>query len=133
MHESTELQDLIVGFFAALEAKDAGFFERHVARGPELRLIGSSGEWFGGAEGFDLIRQQAANGLGELHSAAEQAEAYSIGDVGWGAAVIRYSHDSGQTAMARETFVFRRFDRTWKLVQSHTSFPVSNEDAFQLG
>lgn len=32
--------------------------------------------------------------------------------------------------MGRETFVFHRFDRTWELVQSHTSCPVADEDAF---
>lgn len=131
MHESTELRELIIGCFHALANGDAEFFECHVICGAELRLIGAtSEEWFGGIEGFELLRRQAANGRGELQSAAEQVEAYSSGDVGWGAAVIRYSYGADQVALARETFVFHRFDRTWKLVQSHTSFAVSDEDAF---
>ena len=131
MQESTELRELIIGCFRALANGDAEFFERHVLLGPELRLIGStSEEWFGGIEGFDLLRQQATNGRGELRASAEQVEAYSSGDVGWGAAAIRYSYGTGQIVMGRETFVFRRFDGTWKLVQSHTSFPVSDADVF---
>jgi len=131
VHESTELRETIISCFHALEGGDAEFFERHVLRGGELRLIGgASEEWFGGIEGFDLIREQAATGRTELRAAPDRVEAYSSGDVGWGAAMIRYSNGAGQTAMARETFVFHRFDGTWKLVQSHTSFPVSDEDAF---
>ena len=131
MQESTELRELIIGCFRALSNGDAEFFERYVLNGAELRLIGATSEgWFGGVEGFDLLRQQAANGRGELRAAAEQVEAYSSGDVGWGAAVIRYSYGADQIEMARETFVFHRFARTWKLVQSHTSFPVSAADVF---
>ena len=132
VHESTELRQTIIGFFNALEAGDASFFERHVVRGEELRLIGgASEEWFGGIEGFDLMREQAATGRAELRAVPERVEAYSSADVGWGAAMIRYSNGAGETAMARETFVFHRSDDTWKLVQSHTSFPVSDEDAFR--
>ncbi len=132
VHESAELRETIIGCFHALEVGDAEFFERHVLRGGELRLIGgASEEWFGGIEGFDLMREQAATGRAELRAAPELVEAYTSGDVGWGAAVIRYSNGAGQTAMARETFVFHRFETTWKLVQSHTSFPVSDEDAFR--
>ena len=131
MQESSELRDLIFGFFKALAEGDAEFFERHVLRGDELRLIGStSDEWFGGIEGFDLMREQAASGRGELRASADQVEAYSSGEVGWGAAVIRYSSGTDQTAVGRETFVFHRLDQTWKLVQSHTSFPVSDDDVF---
>jgi ketosteroid isomerase-like protein len=78
VQESTELRELIIGCFRALENGDAEFFERHVLCGAELRLIGAtSEEWFGAVEGFDLLRQQAANGRGELRAAAEQVEAYS--------------------------------------------------------
>lgn len=131
MNESTELRETILGFFDALAAGEADYFERHVLCGDELRLIGgASEEWFGGIEGFDLLREQAATGRTELRAVPERIEAYSSGDVGWGAAVIRYSNGAGETAMARETFVLHRFDGTWKLVQSHTSFPVSDEEAF---
>jgi hypothetical protein len=131
VQESTELRELIIGCFRALANGDAEFFECHVMCGAELRLIGAtSEEWFGGVEGFDLLRQQAANGRGEVQATAEQVEAYSSGDVGWGAAVIRYLYGAGQVVLARETFVFHRFDRTWKLVQSHTSFPVSAAEVF---
>lgn len=98
VRESTELRELIIGCFRALANGDAEFFERHVICAAELRLIGAtSEEWFGGVEGFDLLRQQAANGRGELQSVAEQVEAYSSGDAGWGAAVIRYSYGADQS------------------------------------
>lgn len=131
MQESTELRELINGCFLALANVDAEFFERHVLCGAELRLISAtSEEWFGGVEGFDLLRDQAASGRGALQATAEQVEAYSSGDVGWGAAVIRYSYGADQIVMGRETFVFHRFDLTWKLVQSHTSFPASEAHVF---
>lgn len=131
MQESTELRELITGCFDALANGDAEFFERHVLCDAELRLIGATSDvWLGGVEGFDVLRQQAAAGRGGLQAAAEQVEAYASGDVGWGAAVIRYSYGADQSVTGRETFVFHRFDRTWKLVQSHTSFPVSADDVF---
>lgn len=67
MQESTELRELINGCFLALANVDAEFFERHVLCGAELRLISApSEEWFGGVEGFDLLRDQAASGRGAL-------------------------------------------------------------------
>jgi hypothetical protein len=132
MQESAELRELIISSFDALTNGDLDWIDRHVVCGPELRLIGTdTGEWLRGVEGFDLLRQQAANGRGGIRAEVDYVEAYSSGDVGWGAVSIRYTNEAGETALGRETVVFHRFDQTWKLVTAHTSLPVSGDEAFR--
>lgn len=130
MHESAELRELIAAMFRALSEGDAEFFTRHLVNGPQLRLIGSAAdEWFGGGEAFAMLRDQIAGGPGTITASAEQIEAYADGDIGWAAAVVRYRAGE-RTVVGRETFVFRRSDGVWQLVQSHTSFPVDTESLF---
>ena len=128
---SSELGELITGYFASFTSGDPDWVERHVLRSDELRLIGTNAEeWLQGTDAFDVFRREAAAATGTLDASLSDVEAYSLGDVGWGAGLVRFAVPSGQTAQARFSVVFVAVDGTWKVVSSHTSIPVPDEDAF---
>ncbi|NNE11962.1 MAG: SnoaL-like domain-containing protein [Ilumatobacter sp.] len=131
MRPSSELRDLVSGYFRSFTAGDPDWVERHVLNGDEFRLIGTNAEeWLAGSDGFDTFRHEAAAASGALDATVSDVEAFCEGDVGWGAALVRFSLSNGQSARARFSAVFVTIDGTWKLVSSHTSIPVPDEDAF---
>lgn len=134
MEQSRELVELIAGYFHSFTAGDPDWVERHVLNGDELRLIGTNpDEWLGGVDGFSLFQQEATAATGALRAEVSDIEAYSHGEVGWGAALVRFTIPSGLTADARFSVVFIAVDGAWKVVSSHTSLPVADEDAFSKG
>lgn len=131
MLRSAELGELITGYFASFTSGDPDWVDRHVLRGDELRLIGTNAEeWLAGRDAFEVFRREAAAAAGTLDATLWDIEAYSMGDVGWGAGLVRFALPSGLTARARFSVVFVAVDGTWRVVSSHTSLPVSDEDAF---
>ena len=131
MQPSTELCDLISGYFRSFTTGDPDWVERHVLNGDQLRLIGTNAEeWLNGTDGFETFLHEAANATGALKATLSDIEAFSEGEVGWGAALVRFELPSGLTAQARFSVVFVSIDGTWKMISSHTSVPVPDEDAF---
>jgi hypothetical protein len=131
VNRSAEIGALIAGYFASFTSGDPDWVERHVLRSDELRIIGTNvEEWLEGTDAFDLFQHQAAAATGTLDASVSHIEAYSMGDVGWGAGLVRFTLPSGLTAQARFSAVFVAIDGTWKVVSSHNSIPVPDEDAF---
>ena len=131
MRPSTELCDLVSGYFRSFTTGDSDWVERHVLNGDELRLIGTNaGEWLDGTDGYDTFRHEAAGATGALTATLSDVEAFSYGEVGWGAALVRFTLAGGLSARARFSAVFVSVDGMWKVVSSHTSIPVPDEDAF---
>ena len=131
MKESSELRELIVGYFESFTVGDPAWVERHVVNGAELRLIGTSAdEWMEGAQAFSAFQREAAAANGTLNADVSDVEAYSEGDVGWGAAVASFTIPSGQSARSRFSVVFIKSAGTWKVVSAHNSIAVRDEDAF---
>jgi len=131
MIPSAEVGELISGYFASFTSGDPDWVERHVLRSDELRLIGTNAEeWLQGTDAFDVFRRESAAATGALGASLSDIEAYSMGDVGWGAGLVRFTLPNDLTAQARFSAVFVVVDGTWKVVSSHTSLPVPDEDAF---
>ena len=131
MRVSTELETLIAGYFNAFTAGDVDWVDRHVSRDPALRLIGTDpSEWIRGDAGFELFRREAASANGALAVELPEIEAYRDGDVGWGAALVEFTNRDGATAGARFSVVFQLDGGEWKMVSSHTSVAVPDEDVF---
>lgn len=94
-------------------------------------MIGTSvDEWLDGEHGLSVFRQEATAATGTLGAEVSHIEAFSHGDVGWGAACVRFTVPTGQTARTTFTAVFLLRDGVWKLVSAHNSVAVSDEDAF---
>ena len=131
MRPSSELCDLVSGYFRSFTTGDSDWVERHVLNGDELRLIGTNAEeWLDGTDGYDTFRHEAAGATGALTATLSDVEAVSYGEVGWGAALVRFTLAGGLSARARFSAVFVSVDGMWTVVSSHTSIPVPDEDAF---
>jgi len=131
MKQSPELGELIAGYFESFTVGNPDWVDRHVLNSAELRLIGtSSDEWLDGEQAFSVFRHEAATASGTLRAEVSNVEAYSDGGVGWGAALVRFTIPSGQTARSRFSVVFILHDGTWKVASAHNSIAVIDEDAF---
>ena len=131
MQPSPELRDLVSGYFRSFTAGDPEWVARHVLDGDELRLVGTNAdEWLGGTDGFEAFRHEAAGATGALVAALSEVEAFFHGEVGWCAALVRFTLPSGLSARARFSAVFVSIEGTWKVVSSHTSIPVPDDEAF---
>ena len=65
----------------------------------------------------------------EFEILEDSVEAYSLGAVGWGAAVFRFTVEGLDPVVVRNTSVFVLEDGVWKAIQVHNSAPRANEDA----
>jgi hypothetical protein len=131
MEQSGELRDVMLGFYKALGTGDVSFFDRHFSAADEVRGIGTDPvEWWrGGATVAGVWKEQLEAMGGSMSISPGELEAYAEGSVGWVADQATFSLPDGSQIPIRFTAVFHREDGVWKLVQSHGSIGVSNEES----
>jgi ketosteroid isomerase-like protein len=61
---------------------------------------------------------------------ADDLEVHVAGEVGWAEGHMRFTLPDGAERQARLTAVLAREDGRWRVVQSHSSIGVPNEDTF---
>jgi hypothetical protein len=134
MEQSDELRDLTLRFYEATASGDLSFVERYVSRQESAVFVGTDpNEWWEGFEAFvEALRSQAeAMGGGGLRIVPGQLQAYREGSVGW--AIDRdasFRLPDGTQIPFRNTAVFVQEDGEWKLIHTHTSIGVRNEELF---
>jgi ketosteroid isomerase-like protein len=132
MEHSDELRDLTRRFYEAATTGDLSFVDRHVSRQEGAVFVGTDpGEWW---EGFEALREATraqSEELGGMQIVAGRLQAYREGSVGW---VIdrdpTFRLADGTQIPFRNTAVYRREDGEWKLVHTHSSLGVRNEEMF---
>ena len=131
MHESTELCNIITGWFKAVETGDITWCDRHISASPDLRVVGTDPEeWLKGALAEAFMRREAVHVVGKLTARVRDIEAYVEGDIGWGIARPEITMLNGGKVTPRWSAVFRRESGEWKMVQLHASVAMGNEAAF---
>jgi hypothetical protein len=134
MEHSDELRDLTLRFYEATATGDPSFLERYVSRQEGAVFVGTDpNEWWEGFEALaEAMRAQAeAMGGGGLQIVPGQVHAYREGSVGW--AIDRdpsFRLPDGTEIPFRNTVVFLQEDGEWKLIHSHSSIGVRNEEMF---
>lgn len=132
MEESAEVKSVATRYFDAIRNGDTGFMERFVSRDDSTLLIGTDpNEWWTGYErivGIWKAQFEAMGGSFPIRSG--DIKAYKDGNVGWFAAQPVLSIPDSDELSFRVTAVVRKEDGDWKLVSSHASFGVANEEAF---
>lgn len=117
-------------FYDALADGDVSFLDRHISTAAEVRGIGTDPEeWWAGGRLVAVWKQQIEAMGGSMPLAPGDPEAYSEGSVGWVADRPMLKTPDGDVQL-RFTAVFRREDGEWKIVQSHGSLGVANEESF---
>jgi ketosteroid isomerase-like protein len=131
MQPSAEVSAVISGWFDAVAKGDLSWPDRHISTDEHFRVVGTDPkEWLSGKAAFDFLRNEAEALAGKVTVKVAEIEGFSEGDVGWGLAAPEITFAGGPTVKPRWSAVLRRENGIWKLIQVHSSFPVSNQDAF---
>ncbi len=131
MEQSSELRNLMLQFYKALASGDVSFFDRHFSDSEEVRGIGTDPqEWWSGPRVAEVWKEQIAAMGGSMALQAGDPEAYVDGNVGWVADRPTLDAGDGNRVPLRFTAVFHNEGGAWKLVQSHGSLGVANEESF---
>lgn len=128
MQASTELRQIIDGYFKAIMNSNPAWTERHISRSAAARLVGTAPtEWLAGGQVAEFLREEVKALGGVAQIAPGETEAYEEGSVGWGVSNPVLTLPNGAAITPRWSAVFHREDGEWKLVQLHTSVGVANE------
>ncbi len=133
MEQSDELKDLTLRFYEAAATGDLSFFERYVSRREGTVFVGTDpNEWWEGLDALrEAIRAQSEALGGGMRIVAGQLQAYREGGVGWAIdRDARFRLPDGTEIPFRNTCVFLQEDGEWKLIHTHTSIGVRNEELF---
>ena len=129
MEAAPELRDLTLRFYQALTTGDEAFIEQFVSQQPGVLNIGSDpNEWWSGYDTFMRVARVQVQELDGVRVAHSDPQAYREGSVGWVADQAAFQLPDGTTVPFRLTAVFHQENGMWKLVQSHNSVGMLNED-----
>lgn len=130
MQPSGELKDVLVRFYDALAQGDLSVFDRHFSSSPVVRGIGTDpDEWWSGTRLAEVWKEQLEAMGGRMPLEPGPIEAFVEGDVGWVADQPTLDVGDGNRVRIRYTAVFHRENGDWKLVQSHGSIGIPNEQS----
>jgi hypothetical protein len=133
MEPSSELRDLIAGWFKAVEQGDQSWVDRHVSRQDGMRLIGTDpNEWLDAEGAIAFLKGEAEAMAGMVRASPGEPEAFYEGTVGWGTTRPTLTLPDGRTVSPRWSAVFHREDGEWKMVHLHASVGVANEELFGM-
>ncbi len=121
-----EVRETFDSFIAAFNARDSAGFRAALSLRPDSLHIGTDpGEWMTTAEFPDIEADAGVTvEVDDLHVSAE-------GDnVAWLAGHARFVTTGGQEQAIRFSHVLVRDGDRWKIVHSHDSIGVPNEDMF---
>jgi len=128
MDRSPELRNLMLRFYEALSSGDTSFIDRHFSVAEGARGVGTDpGEWWQGPEVAGAWKEQLEASGGSMRLVAGDPEAYAEGTVGWAADRPTLELEGGPVPV-RLTAIFHQEDGEWKLVQTHGSLGVPNEE-----
>ncbi len=130
MLSDPEIAGLVSEWFAAASRGDSTMIDRHLSTDPRSRLVGSDAtEWLqGGVSIASFLRGEVTGAGGAVKFVPSDVEGYSHGEVGWAATRLTITLPDGHQVQPRWTAVMVRDGDTWKIVQTHASIAVGNEE-----
>jgi ketosteroid isomerase-like protein len=132
MEESAEIRAVANRYFDAIRNGDTDYLAEFVSRDDSTLLIGTDpNEWWTGYERImGIWRAQMEAVGGSFPMRPSNIQAYRDGNVGWFSAQPVLAMPDADEISFRLTAVVRKEDGDWKLVSSHASFGVPNEENF---
>ena len=127
MQTSESLRETLLAFYEHWTASDAASFDDFVSADVTTVIGTADDEWFTG-------REQLRSGYGwdGLRLEGHAPEAWEHGDMGWAADRPTMHVDGVGPIRTRFTGVFRRERGRWRLVLSHFSVGVPDEEVAEL-
>jgi ketosteroid isomerase-like protein len=131
MQRSSDVESLVREFYDAMRRGDATALGRLIADHDEVLFIGTDpAEWW---EGHDTViatmRDQMEAMGGGIELVGGDPRGFQSGDLGWFADRPSFRLSDGTEVPTRLTGVASRQSDQWRVVHSHISVGVSNEEA----
>ena len=135
MERSEELRDFVLLYCQAVASGDLGFVERHMSRQDGLLVIGAdSDDWrVSYADAMRGYGAQVPEGSRGIPLVLGDPQAYREGSVGWAADRVKIRLPDATEIPCRLTMVWHQENGCWKIVQSHLSIGVGNDDTEAAG
>lgn len=128
MRASTELRNIIEGWFESVANGNPVWAERYVSRRAGVRMVGTDpAQWLEGPKVTEYLKKEVKVLGGIVKVSQGGTEAYQEGSVGWGVANPILILPDGKQITPRWSAVFHQEDGEWKLVQLHASVGIPNE------
>ncbi|MEA2496774.1 MAG: hypothetical protein QOJ29_4685 [Thermoleophilaceae bacterium] len=128
MERSNDAEEALEQIYKALQAGDVDALSDYLDE--DIVLIGTDPEewWEGKADAVRIFRAQAEELGGGFPIDGGQPTAFAAGEIAWFSNRPAFIVD-GERVPCRHTGVLRRTDGGWRLVSSHISIGVANEEA----
>jgi hypothetical protein len=131
VQRSTELAATTQRFYDAMSAGDADTVTGLMSTADGLLFIGTDpDEWL--ADHGSVTSLLAAQVGAGVKVRGGDIQAYEEGSVGWIADRGAFILPDGSEAPFRLTAVFHKQDGEWRMIQSHASVAISNEEAIGI-
>jgi hypothetical protein len=128
MSPSTEIRDTVLEMYRRMLAGESEAANDLISRDPGVVFIGSAGEWVDDQETLRSGTQEPGEGL----VAGPNPVAYAIGDVGWYVDQPEWLFADGTRAQMRMTAVLQREEAGWRIVHTHASVAVPDNECVML-
>ncbi|HKP53332.1 MAG TPA: nuclear transport factor 2 family protein [Chloroflexia bacterium] len=131
MEESAEVKAIMMRYYDAITNGDVEAMDQLFSREDGVLLIGTDpNEWWPGYDKImEIWRVQFEAVGGGFPVTSTDLRAYSEGSMGWAADRPVFHFPDGSEAPFRLTTVLHKEGDDWKVVHSHVSFGVANEEA----
>ena len=133
MQQSPEIRELVMRALQLMAAKNAAAIMESCSREPGVLFIGTApSEWMTSLATLEpVVRASLEGGSGRTPDDVE-IQAYQEGSVGW--AGYRYSVrlPNGASFPLRWSAIFHQEGGTWKLVHSHASVAIPDEQVMSI-
>jgi len=128
MERSSDLVATTQKFYDSLSAGDAEAATSLVSTADGMLMIGTDpNEWLTDHKTLtDLFAAQVSAGV---NVRGGEIQAFEEGSVGWIADRAAFILPDGTEVPVRITAVFHKEDGQWRMIQSHASLALSNEEA----
>jgi SnoaL-like domain len=128
MTPSAEILETMLELYRHMLAGESDAANALISTDPATLLIGSAGEWVDDQSVMRGTYQVDTEGL----LAGDHPVAYANGDVGWFADQPRWRFADGSEARMRMSAVLQREAGGWRMVHSHLSVGVPDNECVML-
>jgi SnoaL-like domain len=129
MKESTDVRDAMLRFYDRVSANDVGSFEQLVSNSDAILIIGTeAGEFVHERDRLEFGFRTEGYGL----SAGHNPVGYQEGSLGWVVDESVLHYPDGTDVQTWVTAVLHQEDGAWKLVHSHFSVGVPDDEVAEL-
>jgi hypothetical protein len=129
MDRSGEVEALVLACYEAWGTGDVAAFESLLANDETVLLVGTDpNEWWSGRNAIIEALRALLPEVADMEFVPGHPQAFEYGDVAWYADRAAWRLPDGTEVPFRMTGVVIREAAAWKMLQTHLSIGIANED-----